>query len=100
MVAVQGSSIQSFTIAYRWQYQFINTITGFETDSDVGHNLYACTRNVRSIRLSIPEMFFGDLVLVDTPGLGFEYNHQEDVDILKMVADWLQSTYVFVAVNF
>ena len=42
-------------------------------------------------------MAFGDLVFVDTPG--FDDTLIKDVDILKMVADWLKSTYVFVAVD-
>ena len=40
-------------------------------------------------------MAFADLVFVDTPG--FDNTHKKDLDILKMVADWLKSTYVFVA---
>jgi hypothetical protein len=64
----------------------------------VGHDLKSCTSNVSNVRISIPEMAFGDLVFVDTPG--FNDTHKSDVDILKMVADWLKSTYVFVsAVN-
>jgi hypothetical protein len=39
-------------------------------------------------------MASGDLVFVDTPG--FDDTHKSDVDILKMVADWLKSTYAFV----
>jgi predicted GTPase len=46
-------------------------------------------------RLSIPKMDFGDLVLVDTPG--FNNTHKSDAEVLKMVADWLKSTYVFVS---
>jgi hypothetical protein len=42
-------------------------------------------------------MAFGDLVFVDTPG--FDDTHKQDVDILKMIADWLKSTYVFVVGN-
>ena len=38
------------------------------------------------------------MVLVDTPG--FDNTHKSDVDILKMVADWLKSTYVLFVVNF
>jgi hypothetical protein len=64
----------------------------------VGHDLESCTSNVSNVRIPIPEMAFGDLVFVDTPG--FDDTNKSDVDILKMVADWLKSTYVFVtAVN-
>ena len=60
----------------------------------MGHDLESCTSNVSNVRLSIPEIAFGDLVFVDTPG--FDDTHKKDVDILKMVADWLKSTYVFI----
>ena len=63
----------------------------------MGHDSESCTSKVSNVRLSIPEMAFGDLVFVDTPG--FEDTLIKDVDILKMVADWLKSTYVFVAVD-
>ncbi|KAF8811580.1 hypothetical protein BYT27DRAFT_7252672 [Phlegmacium glaucopus] len=68
---------------------FINVITGFETG--VGHNLESCTSEVSNVRLSMPELAYGDLVFVDTPG--FDDTQKSDVDILKMVADWLKSTY-------
>jgi len=57
----------------------------------VGHKLESCTSNVSSFRISIPEFAFGDLVFVDTPG--FDDSHKSDVDILKLVADWLKSKY-------
>ena len=60
-------------------------------------SLETCTSTVSNVRLSIPEIAFGDLVFVDTPG--FDDTHKSDTDILKMVADWLKSTYVFVAVD-
>ena len=85
----------SVTLAYHLHHQFINAITGLETG--VGHDLESCTSNVSNVRLSIPEIAFGDLVFVDTPG--FDDTNKKDVDILKMVADWLKSTYVFVAVK-
>ena len=75
-------------------HQFINAITGLQTG--VGHDLESCTSTVNNVRLSIPQIAFGDLVFVDTPG--FDDTHKKDVDILKMVADWLKSTYVYVAV--
>jgi len=68
---------------------FINAITGLETG--VGHDLESCTSEVSNFRLSIPEMAFGDLVLVDTPG--FNDTSKADFEILKMIADWLKSTY-------
>ena len=63
----------------------------------MGHNPESYTSKISIARLSIPEMAFGDLVFVDTPG--FDDTHKSDTDILKMVADWLNSTYVFLAVD-
>ena len=60
-------------------------------------SLESYTSTVSNVRLSIPEIAFGDLVFVDTPG--YDNTYKSDTDILKMVADWLKSTYVFVAVD-
>ena len=57
----------------------------------------SCTSKVSSVRFSIPEIAFGDLVFVDTPG--FDDTLIKEVDILKDLADWLKTTYVFVAVD-
>ena len=73
-------------------HQFINDITSLKTNAR--HDLESWTSEVTNVRLSIPEIAFGDLVFVDTPG--FDNTYKRDVDILKMVADWLKSTYVFV----
>src|ERR1700735_188817 len=75
-----------------WQNQFINIITGLETG--VGHSLESYTSQVSNVRLHIPEIASGDLVFVDTPG--FDDTYKPDVDILKMVANWLKLTYAFV----
>jgi hypothetical protein len=79
-------------------HQFINTVTGLETGVPVamGHDLKSCPSDFSIVRLSIPEIAFGDLVFVDTPGFANDDAHKNDVEILKMVADWLKSTYVFV----
>ena len=53
----------------------------------------SCTSAVRNVRLSIPEVALDDVVLVDTPGFDGDI---EDVDTLKIIADWLRSTYVLV----
>ena len=60
------------------------------------HTLESCTSQVSTVIPSIPELADGDLAFVDTPG--FENTHKSDVDILKMVADWLKSTHVSVVV--
>lgn len=63
----------------------------------MGHNLESCTSEVGIIRLSLPELSVNDLVFVDTPG--FDDTHKSDVDILKMVADWLKTTFVYFAMD-
>ncbi|KAF8805169.1 P-loop containing nucleoside triphosphate hydrolase protein [Phlegmacium glaucopus] len=68
---------------------FINIITDFEIG--VGHTLKSCTNEVNNVRISMPELAYGDLVFVDTPGFG--NTNKSDTDILKMVVDWLKSTY-------
>ena len=59
----------------------------------------SCTSKVSSVRFSIPEIAFGDLVFVDTPGIDETRAHRKDVDILKMVADLLKPTYAFAFVD-
>ena len=72
------------------QLQFISLATGFDTV--VGHSLESCTSEIQIVKLSVPELADGDVVFVDTPG--FDDTHKSDADILKMVADWLKTTYV------
>ena len=74
-----------------YQLQFIKLATGFDTV--VGHSLESCTSEIKIVKLTVPELADGDVVFVDTPG--FDDTHKSDADILKMVADWLKSTYVF-----
>jgi len=69
---------------------FINIITGFET-ANVGHNLELCTKEVEKFRHSLPGLAYGDLVFVDTPG--FDDTSKSDLEVLKMVDNWLKSTY-------
>jgi len=68
---------------------FINIATGFNIG--VGHSLESCTSEIKIVKLSVPEFADGDVVFVDTPG--FDDTHISDTDILKMVANWLKSTY-------
>ena len=65
----------------------------------MGRNLKSSTlSNITTVRLSIPEMVFGDLVFVNTPGFyGSQGTQQSEVDILEMVAGWLKLTYEFVS---
>ena len=57
----------------------------------MGHTLESCTSEIKIVKLSVPELADGDVVFVDTPG--FDDTHKSDADILKMVADWLKTTY-------
>ncbi|KAL6302086.1 P-loop containing nucleoside triphosphate hydrolase protein [Sparassis latifolia] len=68
---------------------FINKATNSDL-ATVGDSLRACTSRVNAIRY--PHPFDGrPIVFVDTPG--FDDTNKSDLDILKMVADWLTKTY-------
>ena len=52
-------------------------------------DLESCTSEIGMIKMP----FLGhNIVFVDTPGFGD--NKRSDSDILKMIADWLEKTYV------
>ncbi|KAF8811587.1 P-loop containing nucleoside triphosphate hydrolase protein [Phlegmacium glaucopus] len=68
---------------------FINTIAN--SNVAVGHKLESCTSEISTIRISSPDLVDSDIVFVDTPG--FDHTNKTDIEILKMVADWLKSTY-------
>ena len=55
----------------------------------VGHDLESCTTDIEIIRF---QFFDINVVFVDTPG--FDDTHKSDVEILTMIADWLNTTYV------
>ena len=61
----------------------------------MGHNLGSCTKGVEKFRHPLLSLAYGDLVFVDTPG----FDDNIDLDVLKMVDNWLKSTYVFVSVD-
>ncbi|KXN85557.1 Signal recognition particle SEC65 subunit [Leucoagaricus sp. SymC.cos] len=71
---------------------FIQTVAGERyNNNEVGHNLRSATSQVSALRIT----FKGDqegrktnLVLVDTPG--FDDTEKSDLDILKLIADWLK----------
>jgi len=65
--------------------EFIEMATG--VTGLVGHGLASFTTGISVIRLSFPEL---DLCFVDTPG--FDDTNKSDVDIFKMISDWLDST--------
>lgn len=55
----------------------------------IGHSLQSCTSEIGIVRLQSHELDF-NIVLVDTPG--FDDTTRSDVDILKMVSEWLRKT--------
>ncbi|KAF9441496.1 hypothetical protein P691DRAFT_779787 [Macrolepiota fuliginosa MF-IS2] len=65
---------------------FISTAIG--RDNGVGHSLQSYTSQVSAIRVTIMET---QVVLVDTPG--FDDTYLSDLDILKMISDWLRRTF-------
>jgi hypothetical protein len=67
--------------------QFINVATG--VDAGVGHDLESCTSEIGIIKMTFPGY---NIVFVDTPG--FDDTKRSDSDILKMISDWLEITYV------
>lgn len=67
--------------------QFIHQATG--ADTGIGHDLESCTSEIGMIKMP----FLGhNIVFVDTPG--FDDTKKSDSDILKMISDWLEKTYV------
>ena len=63
----------------------------------MGHALESCTKQILDFRHSLPELAYGDLVFVDTPG--FDDTDKSDADILKMVVEWLKTTFVYVIMD-
>ena len=70
-------------------FKFIEIATGI--DGIVGHSLVSCTNNISVFKLSVPGIVDSDIYFVDTPG--FDDTNKSDVDIFKMISDWLNSTY-------
>ena len=64
----------------------------------MGHDLEPCTTAISNFRHSLPELAYGDLVFVDTPGFD-DTPRKSDADILKMVADWLKTKFVYVVMD-
>ena len=64
----------------------------------MGHNLGSCTKEVEKFRHPLLSLAYGDLVFVDTPGFD-DSMPKSDADVLKMVENWLKSTYAFVSVD-
>lgn len=62
----------------------------------MGDTLSPCTEEVKKFRRPLLSLAYGDLVFVDTPGFDDSMS-KSDLDVLKMVDDWLKSTYVIVS---
>ncbi|KAI6038325.1 P-loop containing nucleoside triphosphate hydrolase protein [Pisolithus marmoratus] len=66
---------------------FIANATNREGEG-VGHDLTSCTSQIKATKCEI-EGF--SVVLVDTPG--FDDTKKSDLDILKLISDWLNAEY-------
>jgi len=71
--------------------KFISTVTGIQ--GIVGHGLESCTNKIAVFKISCPELPGFDIHFVDTPGFD---DTKSDVDIFKMISDWLHSTCVVI----
>jgi len=70
--------------------KFIETVTGIR--GIVGDGLESCTNKIAVFKISFPELPGFDIHFVDTPG--FDDTTKSDVDIFKMISDWLHNTCV------
>jgi hypothetical protein len=61
-------------------------------DQGVGHDLQSCTTEISIVKFQCLERSDLDVVFVDTPG--FDDTNKTDVQILEMIADWLNKTWV------
>jgi len=90
--SVRSIGVQTLSPAYK--SQFIGAATG--SDVGVGHELQSCTTEINMVKLDFVDSFERtdfDIVFVDTPG--FDDTNKTDVEILEMLADWLNKTWVF-----
>ena len=59
-----------------------------------GDTLKSVTQNVRAVRIPVQSGLVEsakDIVLVDTPG--FDDTTRSDLEVLRMIAEWLNKTY-------
>ena len=90
----EHSTLLSFIFIHFFDfvYQFIEEATGIT--GIVGHGLGSNTNEVSIIRFSFPELFDSDICFVDTPG--FNHTDLPDFEVLGMIADYLNKTYVMI----
>jgi predicted GTPase len=55
----------------------------------IGHGLESCTTEIREVNVQIDEK---TVTLIDTPG--FDDTHRSDTDILREIANYLESKFV------
>ncbi|RWA08083.1 hypothetical protein EKO27_g7037 [Xylaria grammica] len=60
-------------------------------DVEIGHDLQACTQDVRTYSFHHPKLRSGRVYLVDTPG--FDDTNKSDTEVLRTLATWLTATY-------
>ena len=65
--------------------KFIELATGIT--GTVGHSLQSFTDEISVVRLPFPGL---SLCFVDTPG--FDDTIRSDLDVFKMISDWLMNT--------
>lgn len=58
----------------------------------VGHTLTSCTSEIESVRMRSLELSYVNVVLVDTPG--FDDTNRSDVEVLRMISNWMRETFV------
>ena len=69
--------------------QFINAVAGASV-AEVGHGLTPSTSAVEPFFVQHPDDETRRIILVDTPG--FNYSWKGDVEILRRIVDWLDSS--------
>ena len=84
--SVRTSFVQDFYLVDSC-CKFIGMATGAEIG--IGHDLESYTTDIQIIRFQFVDI---NVVFVDTPG--FDDTHKSDVEILDMIANWLNTTYV------
>ena len=66
--------------------------TGRRKLAALEHDLYSCTQEISVIKLSSRGVVDSDICFVDTPS--FDDLKRSDLDVLKMISDFLNKTYV------
>lgn len=80
-----------FKIRNLTRLKLIDTLTPApQSTRRASNGLCSYTRDVRAVRV-LHHVEFGDrLVLVDTPG--FDDTERSDMEVLRLIADWLRKT--------